>query len=103
MVEMNCFFPSFFEIYLQDFGFYANNAGVQGSKWGRNGQKGVKGGGDEDPSTLLHSSRSSSLKKSGGIGEDMSMDELSSGLLDLHSLDTELIPEVFILFIWWLL
>lgn len=88
---------------MQDFGFYANNAGGQGSKWGRNGQKGVKGGGDEDPSSLLPSSKSSSLKRSGGIEEDMSMDELSPGLLDLHSFDTELVPEVFILLISWLL
>lgn len=78
---------------LQDFGFYANNARGQGSKWGRNGQKGVKGGGDEDPSTFLPSSKSSSIRKSGGIGGDMLLDELGPGLLDLHSLDTELIPE----------
>ena len=90
----------YYGTFLQDFGFFGNNGAGQGLKWGRNGQKGVKGGGDEDhPSTPLAFSRSSSMRKS-GTGEEVSVGELSPGLLDLHSFDTELIPEVFRLFLW---
>lgn len=58
------------------------------------GPKGVTGGGgEEDPSTPLARSRSSSTRKDGN-GEGVSSGELSPGLLDLHSFDTELVPEV---------
>ncbi|XP_071911000.1 kinesin-like protein KIN-13B [Coffea arabica] len=78
---------------LQDFGFFGANGGGQGSKWGKNGQRGVNGGGgDEDPSSPTASSRSSSMRKNGN-GVEVLPGELSPGLLDLHSFDTELIPE----------
>ncbi|KAL3532441.1 hypothetical protein ACH5RR_005962 [Cinchona calisaya] len=80
---------------LQDFGFFGNNGGGgQGSRMGeRNGQRGANGGGgDEDPLTPKDFLRSSSIRKNGN-GEEVSVGELSPGLLDLHSFDTELIPE----------
>ncbi|CAI9100319.1 OLC1v1037292C1 [Oldenlandia corymbosa var. corymbosa] len=81
---------------LQDFGFFGNSAGSQpqGSKWVRNGPKGVKNGGEEDDpsSTPQARSRSSSMRKDGN-GEGVSPGELSHGLIDLHSFDTELVPE----------
>ncbi|XP_057969126.1 kinesin-like protein KIN-13B [Malania oleifera] len=73
---------------LQDFGFYGG--GVQGSRLGRNGQR----SGNElssDSSTLPVCSRSSSTRK---IDDDVSPKEFSPGLLDLHSLDTELLSEM---------
>lgn len=60
----------------------------------RIGPEGVTGGGGEvNPSTPLARSRSSSTRKDGN-GEGVSSGELSPGLLDLHSFDTELVPEV---------
>ncbi|XP_041005731.1 kinesin-like protein KIN-13B isoform X4 [Juglans microcarpa x Juglans regia] len=64
----------------QDFGFYG---GVQGSRMSRSLVA--------DPSTPT-GSRSSSLRKNGD--DQVSASEFSPGLLDLHSLDTELLPEV---------
>lgn len=58
----------------------------------RNVQRGI-GGGNEfymEPSTPPVSSRPSSQRKSG----EQSPNEFSPGLLDLHSFDTELLPEV---------
>lgn len=58
----------------------------------RNVQRGF-GGGNEfymEPSTPPVSSRPSSQRKSG----EQSPNEFSPGLLDLHSFDTELLPEV---------
>nr|GMD78791.1 kinesin-like protein KIN-13B [Ipomoea batatas] len=78
---------------LQDFGFYGNNVGGQGSKLGRNMPRSVNGGSNEDASTPPACSRSSSMRKNGSL-EGMSPNELSPGLLDLHSFDTELISEV---------
>lgn len=81
---------------LQDFGFYGNNGGVQGSRLSRNVQRSVNGGGSEvsgDPSTPPVISRSSSMRKNGG-DDNTSPSEFSPGLLDLHSFDTELLPEV---------
>nr|GMD76833.1 kinesin-like protein KIN-13B [Ipomoea batatas] len=78
---------------LQDFGFYGNNGGGQGSKLGRNMPRSVNGGSNEDASTPPACSRSSSMRKNGSL-EGMSPNELSPGLLDLHSFDTELISEV---------
>ncbi|CAL5360574.1 unnamed protein product [Camellia sinensis] len=80
---------------LQDFGFYGNNGGVQGSRLSRNVQRSVNGGGSEvpgDPSTPPVISRSSSMRKNGG-DDYTSPSEFSPGLLDLHSFDTELLPE----------
>ncbi|KAI7981000.1 Kinesin-like protein KIN-13B [Camellia lanceoleosa] len=81
---------------LQDFEFYGNNGGVQGSRLSRNVQRSVNGGGSEvsgDPSTPPVISRSSSTRKNGG--DDYTLpSEFSPGLLDLHSFDTELLPEV---------
>ncbi|CAK9154608.1 unnamed protein product [Ilex paraguariensis] len=78
---------------LQDFGFYANNGGGQGSRFRRNAQRSDNGGGNEDPPTPSACSRSSSMRKNGS-GEQVSPGELSPGLLDLHSFDTELFPEI---------
>ncbi|XP_041005729.1 kinesin-like protein KIN-13B isoform X2 [Juglans microcarpa x Juglans regia] len=64
----------------QDFGFYG---GVQGSRMSRSLVA--------DPSTPT-GSRSSSLRKNGD--DQVSASEFSPGLLDLHSLDTELLPEM---------
>lgn len=60
----------------------------------RNGQRSSNGGTEffMEPSTPPVHSRSSSLRKNGE--EQVSPSELSPGLLDLHSLDTELLPEV---------
>lgn len=91
-------FDPFFEFKRpQDFGFYGNNVGGQGSKLGRNMPRSVNGGSNEDASTPPACSRSSSMRKNGSL-EGMSPNELSPGLLDLHSFDTELISEVCIHF-----
>ncbi|THG20799.1 hypothetical protein TEA_003873 [Camellia sinensis var. sinensis] len=58
-------------------------------------QRSVNGGGSEvpgDPSTPPVISRSSSMRKNGG-DDYTSPSEFSPGLLDLHSFDTELLPE----------
>lgn len=75
---------------MQDYNFYGGGGG-QGSRMFRGVQRGY--GANEfymEPSTPPMNSRSSSLRKN---GED-SPSEFSPGLLDLHSFDTELIPEV---------
>lgn len=77
---------------LQDYNFYGGGGGGQGSKMYRNAQRGF-GGGNEfymEPSTPPVSSRPSSQRKSG----EQSPNEFSPGLLDLHSFDTELLPEM---------
>lgn len=68
---------------FQDFGFYVG--GVQGSNMSKNVQKTENAERElfPDYSMSQMSSRSSSLR----------MNELSPGLLDLHSFDTELLPE----------
>lgn len=68
-------------IYVQDFGFYGG--GVQGSRMSRN---------IVDPPTPL-GSRSMSLRRNGD-DQVSPTSEFSPGLLDLHSFDTELLPEV---------
>ncbi|KAF5776278.1 putative plus-end-directed kinesin ATPase [Helianthus annuus] len=67
---------------LQDFGFFGNNRNNQ--------QMGSGAGGNVD---VVSRSGSSSLTKYGS-GEQGSTNELSPGLLDLHSFDTELLTEV---------
>jgi kinesin family protein 2/24 len=67
--------------HAQDFGFFGG--GLQGSRMSRNVAL--------DPSTPL-GSRSSSMRKNGD--DQVSPSEFSPGLLDLHSFDTELLPEV---------
>ncbi|XP_030526175.1 kinesin-like protein KIN-13B [Rhodamnia argentea] len=76
---------------LQDFGYYGGGGG-QGSRMYRNTQRGYNGGNEfyVEPSTPPTNSRSSSQRKN---GED-SPSEFSPGLLDLHSFDTELLPEM---------
>ncbi|MFS7991029.1 putative plus-end-directed kinesin ATPase [Helianthus anomalus] len=66
---------------LQDFGFFGNN---------RDQQMGSGAGGNVD---AVSCSGSSSLTKYGS-GEQGSTNELSPGLLDLHSFDTELLTKV---------
>lgn len=58
----------------------------------RTGQRGFNGGNEfyTEPSTPPVSSRPSSQRKSG----EQLPNEFSPGLLDLHSFDTELLPEV---------
>lgn len=74
---------------MQDFGLYGNN-GTDGSRISRNVQRPGNGGGNSDPYTPP---LSSSLRKYGS-GEQVSPSELSPGLLDLYSVNTELLPEV---------
>ncbi|XP_010249745.1 PREDICTED: kinesin-like protein KIN-13B [Nelumbo nucifera] len=82
---------------LQDYGYYGGGGGgggVQGSKMYRNLQRSVTGVNElfSEPSTPPVNSRSSSLRKN---GEDhVSPSELSPGILDLHSFDTELLPDM---------
>lgn len=69
---------------------------VEYSRMLRSMQRGMSGeflmsAAAESPSTPLLSSRSSSQRKN---GDDVSPSELSPGLLDLHSFDTELLPEM---------
>ncbi|KAK1413895.1 hypothetical protein QVD17_29632 [Tagetes erecta] len=67
---------------LQEFGFYGNND-VEGTKLNRNA----------DPLTHSIGSRSSSFTKYGNV-EQVSINELSPGVFDLHSFDTGLLTEV---------
>ncbi|KAI3775518.1 hypothetical protein L1987_50097 [Smallanthus sonchifolius] len=77
---------------LQDFGFYGNNDS-EGSRLNRNSQRITGAIGNADASTPSACSRSSSFTKYGS-GEQVSPNEFSPGLLDIHSLDTELLTEV---------
>ncbi|KAK9102635.1 hypothetical protein Sjap_019889 [Stephania japonica] len=76
---------------FQDYGFYGGARMFRSSGRGGNGGN----GGSElfsEPSTPPACSRSSSQRK---IADDqVSPNELSPGILDLHSLDTELLPEM---------
>ncbi|OWM76478.1 kinesin-like protein KIN-13B [Punica granatum] len=76
---------------LQEYNFYGGGGG-QGSRMFRNVQRSYNGANEffVEPSTPPMNSRSSSQRKN---GED-SPSEFSPGLLDLHSFDTELIPEM---------
>ncbi|KAI3858237.1 hypothetical protein MKX03_001038 [Papaver bracteatum] len=79
---------------MQDFGYYGGGGGG-GSRGYRNVQRSLNGGGNEfytEPATPPVYSRSSSQRKNGE--ENVSPTELSPGILDLHSFDTELLPEV---------
>ncbi|XWS20305.1 hypothetical protein CRYUN_Cryun31cG0089100 [Craigia yunnanensis] len=84
---------------LQDYAFYDGEGGGgggqgQGSRMYRNVQRGFNTGNDffTEPTTPSVSSRPSSQRKN---GED-SPSEFSPGLLDLHSFDTELLPEMLV-------
>ncbi|KAF5453147.1 hypothetical protein F2P56_028076 [Juglans regia] len=75
---------------LQDYGPYGGTGGGgQGSRMYRNAQSGFAGANEFylEPSTPTGNSRS---RKTG----ENSPSEFSPGLLDLHSFDTELLPEV---------
>jgi len=69
--------------------------GGGGSKWNSNLPRSLNTTGIEwslDPPSPMNVSRSSSLRKT---GDDSNLpSDYSPGLLDLHSLDTELISEV---------
>ncbi|XP_031106567.1 kinesin-like protein KIN-13B [Ipomoea triloba] len=73
---------------LQDFGYYA---GAQGSRMYKGPQRTYSGGGDvfAEPLTPPANHRQ---RKNGD--EQVSPTEFSPGLLDLYSLDTELLPEM---------
>ncbi|XP_043724987.1 kinesin-like protein KIN-13B isoform X2 [Telopea speciosissima] len=85
---------------LQDLGYYGGGGGggvgggLQGSRKYRNVQRSVSGGNElfSEPSTPPLDSRSSSLRKN--ADDQMSPGELSPGILDLHSFDTELLPDM---------
>ncbi|KAD6795130.1 hypothetical protein E3N88_06026 [Mikania micrantha] len=77
---------------LQDFGFYGNNE-IEGSRLNRNTQRISGNAGNVDVSTPSACSRSSSFTKYGNL-EQVSPNEFSPGLLDLHSFDNELLTEV---------
>ncbi|GMH13678.1 hypothetical protein Nepgr_015519 [Nepenthes gracilis] len=79
---------------LQDYGLYGGGGGTQGSKWNRSLHRSMNAGSELsfDPSAPRNYSRSSSLHKSGD--DSVSPNEYSPGLLDIHSFDTELIPEM---------
>ncbi|XP_031092341.1 kinesin-like protein KIN-13B [Ipomoea triloba] len=70
---------------LQDFGYYG---AAQGSRAYRGPQRTFNGGSDK----FLEPSMPSGQWKNGD--EQVSPNEFSPGLLDLHSLDTELLPEI---------
>lgn len=75
----------------QEYGVYVGEGGV-GSKWNRNLQRSLNAGNEwslDPPSPMK---RSSSLRKAGD--DSISPNEYSPGLLDLHSFDTELVPEI---------
>ncbi|XP_062089346.1 kinesin-like protein KIN-13B [Humulus lupulus] len=67
---------------LQDFGFYGSVGGAQGSRMYRNAQRGFND---------FYMEPSTPPRRKNG---DDSPNEFSPGLLDLHSFDTELLPEM---------
>ncbi|XP_038693143.1 kinesin-like protein KIN-13B [Tripterygium wilfordii] len=77
---------------LQDYNFYGGDVGGQGSRLFRNAQRGFNGVNEfyTEPASPPVNSRSLNQRKN---GED-SPNEFSPGLLDLHSFDTELLPEM---------
>lgn len=75
----------------QDYGYYG---GGQGSRMYKNSQRNVNGGSEffTEPSTPPVNPLSVSRRKN---SQDLeSPNGFSPGLLDLHSFDTELLPEV---------
>ncbi|KAI4329253.1 hypothetical protein L6164_021540 [Bauhinia variegata] len=82
---------------LQDYNFHTGagfGGGGQGSRMFRNAHRNFNGGSDyyTEPSTPPGNYRSTGQKKN---GED-SPSDFSPGLLDLHSFDTELLPEMLV-------
>ncbi|CAK7356686.1 unnamed protein product [Dovyalis caffra] len=77
---------------LQDYNFFGGGGGGQALRMYRNAQSSFTRGNEfySEPTTPPVSSRPSSQRKN---GED-SPNEFSPGLLDLHSFDTELLPEL---------
>ncbi|KAF8400781.1 hypothetical protein HHK36_014083 [Tetracentron sinense] len=73
---------------------YGGGRGGQGSRMYMNLQRSANGGNElySEPSTPPVCSWSSSQRKNGE--EQVSPNELSPGILDLHSFDTELLPEM---------
>ncbi|XP_010542244.1 PREDICTED: kinesin-like protein KIN-13B [Tarenaya hassleriana] len=70
-----------------DYGYYGGHQATRGYS---NGQRGFNGGNEfyGEPTTPQYSSRPSSQRK------NTDESEFSPGLLDLHSFDTELLPEI---------
>ncbi|KAL3610622.1 hypothetical protein D5086_001642 [Populus alba] len=77
---------------LQDYNLYGSGGGGQALRMYGNAQSSFSRGNEfySEPTTPPVSSRASSQRKN---GEDSS-NEFSPGLLDLHSFDTELLPEL---------
>ncbi|XP_049393806.1 kinesin-like protein KIN-13B isoform X1 [Solanum stenotomum] len=75
----------------QEYGYYG---GAQGSRMLRGAQRTYSGGSDlfAEPLTPPGNHRQSSQRRNGD--EEVYPNEFSPGLLDLHSLDTELLPEM---------
>lgn len=96
MFPLFFFFFSFLKSGEQDFGYYGGGGG-QGSRMYKNPQRTSSGGSDFFAESLMPpaNSRSSIQRKNGEDQEPAS--EFSPGLLDLHSFDTELLTEVWML------
>lgn len=77
------------DLHTQDYGYYAGGGGGQAATRGyhQNAPRGNDFFGE--PTTPQYSSRPSSQRKN-----TTDESEFSPGLLDLHSFDTELLPEV---------
>ncbi|KAJ7011716.1 kinesin-like protein KIN-13B [Populus alba x Populus x berolinensis] len=77
---------------MEDYNLYGGGGGGQALRMYGNAQSSFSRGNEfySEPTIPPVSSRASSQRKN---GED-SPNEFSPGLLDLHSIDTELLPEV---------
>ncbi|KAL3511795.1 hypothetical protein ACH5RR_024512 [Cinchona calisaya] len=73
----------------QDFGYYGGN---QGSRMYRGPQRTLSGGSDIFAEPLT--SPAANMRRRNGEDDGLSPNEYSPGLLDLHSFDTELLPEL---------
>ncbi|ESQ48339.1 hypothetical protein EUTSA_v10020190mg [Eutrema salsugineum] len=81
-----------FQSSANDYGYYAGGGqgGGQATRGYQNAQRGFNGGNDffGEPTTPQYGARPSSQRK------NTDESEFSPGLLDLHSFDTELLPEI---------
>jgi len=80
--------PSFLKFNEQDYGYYAGGqgGGGQAARGYQNAQRGNEFFGE--PTTPQYGARPTNQRKNNDESE------FSPGLLDLHSFDTELLPEV---------
>ncbi|XP_010465603.1 PREDICTED: kinesin-like protein KIN-13B [Camelina sativa] len=83
-----------FQSSANDYGYYAGGqGGGQATRGYQNAQRGFNGGNDffGEPTTPQYGARPTNQRKNNDESE------FSPGLLDLHSFDTELLPEVGVL------